>query len=91
MKRAHLFLMTGAMLLAPCASLAQTSREEDIRGQTMMNEGRFAEAGAAFERALALEPNNARAAWSVIVITALFLKTNPCKVKRHGKDSIARR
>ena len=62
MKRAHLFLMTGAMLLAPCASLAQTSREEDIRGQTMMNEGRFAEAGAAFERALALEPNNARAA-----------------------------
>lgn len=61
MKRAHLFLILGALLLAPCASLAQTSREEDIRGQGLMNEGRFEDARAAFARALALEPNNARA------------------------------
>lgn len=62
MKRVQLFLITGALLLAPCVSLAQTSREEDARGEAMMNEGRFAEAGAAFGRARALEPNNARAA-----------------------------
>lgn len=61
MKRVRLAFVLGALLLAPCASFAQTSREEDMRGQALMDEGRFADARAAFERALALEPNNARA------------------------------
>lgn len=61
MKRLPLALVLVAACLAPCLALAQTSREEDIRGQALMNEGRLADARAAFARALALEPNNARA------------------------------
>jgi uncharacterized protein YjbI with pentapeptide repeats len=50
-----------ALCLLSSAALAQGARQEDARGEALMNEGRFAEAQAAFGRALAVEPNDGRA------------------------------
>ena len=50
-----------ALCLLSGAAFAQGARQEDARGEALMNEGRFAEAQAAFGRALAQEPNDGRA------------------------------
>ncbi len=61
MRRIAAISLCLLLALANSASAAESSREADRQGETLMEAERYTEADAAFARALAIEPGNGRA------------------------------